>query len=439
MNNQRVVELTLLLLAAFITIATVAVAAVGEDVAIGWDALPYLVGLLTLWAISHLALRRWAPTSNGLLFPITALLQGLGFAFMLRIDPDSASRHFAWSLAATCGFLVVLAGLRNLVLLQRAWAYIGIFGFLVFVTPAIVTTNSRQPTGSQVFDLGPVRVAPQQLGILCLVVFFAAWLTNHRFRNTAEHLGELERLDGDPSRFLPLVSGWLTTSVIIIFQFDMSLAFVTFAIFVSMWWVAVGRMVDLTIYLAAIGGSIAIALVSITELQDRFAAWIDPWSNSEFGAPITRSMFALAGGGLTGTGPGGGSADWVPGATDQFAFVPIAEELGFIGGAAVFSSYLLLVGVGLRLAIAARREFDSILAIGTTIFLGSQAWAAIAVAVRLLPPTGSSLPFVAFNGSVLVTCNLALVLLLRISETVPFVSDRTQVLPQVTPQARGGK
>ncbi len=132
-------------------------------------------------------------------------------------------------------------------------------------------------------------------------------------------------------------------------------------------------------------------------------------------------------------------ADWVPGATDQFAFVPIAEELGFIGGAAVFSSYLLLVGVGLRLAIAARREFDSILAIGTTIFLGSQAWAAIAVAVRLLPPTGSSLPFVAFNGSVLVTCNLALVLLLRISETVPFVSDRTQVLPQVTPQARGGK
>ena len=136
-------------------------------------------------------------------------------------------------------------------------------------------------------------------------------------------------------------------SIIIIFQCDMSLAFVTFAVFVSMWWVAVGRMVDLTIYLAAVGGSIAIAFGSITELQNRFAAWVDPWSNAEFGAAITRSSFALAGGGLTGTGPGGGSADWVPAATDQFAFVPIAEELGFIGGVAIVSSYLLLVGIGL--------------------------------------------------------------------------------------------
>lgn len=439
MNNQRIVELTLLLLAAFITIATVVIAAVGEGVAIGWDAVPYLVGLLTLWAISHLALRRWAPTSNGLLFPISALLQGLGFAFMLRIDPDSAARHFGWSLAATCGFLLVLAGLRDLALLQKAPAYIGAFGFLFLVIPAIFTTNSQQTVGSQVFDLGPVHLAPQQLGILCLVVFFAVWLTNYRFRNTAEHLGEIERLDGDPSRFLPLVSGWLATSIIIIFQCDMSLAFVTFAVFVSMWWVAVGRMVDLTIYLAAVGGSIAIAFGSITELQNRFAAWVDPWSNAEFGAAITRSSFALAGGGLTGTGPGGGSADWVPAATDQFAFVPIAEELGFIGGVAILSSYLLLVGIGLRLATAARREFDSLLATGITIFFGSQAWAAIAVALRLLPPTGSSLPFVAFNGSVLVTCNLALVLLLRISEAVPFISDRTQVLPQVTLPARGGK
>ena len=238
-NNQRIDELTLLLLAAFITIATVVIAAVGEGVAIGWDAVPYLVGLLTLWAISHLALRRWAPTSNGLLFPISALLQGLGFAFMLRIDPDSAARHFGWSLAATCGFLLVLAGLRDLALLQKAPAYIGAFGFLFLVIPAIFTTNSQQTVGSQVFDLGPVHLAPQQLGILCLVVFFAVWLTNYRFRNTAEHLGEIERLDGDPSRFLPLVSGWLATSIIIIFQCDMSLAFVTFAVFVSMWWVAV--------------------------------------------------------------------------------------------------------------------------------------------------------------------------------------------------------
>ena len=120
--------------------------------------------------------------------------------------------------------------------------------------------------------------------------------------------------------------------------------------------------------MAAITGSLVVAAGSIAETKSIFAAWIDPWGNPELGNASIQSSFALAGGGLTGTGPGGGSADLIP-ATDLFAFVPLAEELGFIGGAAVLLSYLLLVGVGLRLAVAARTEFDTILASGIAIFL----------------------------------------------------------------------
>ena len=110
MARQRVVELTLLLLAAFITVATVTISAVDERVAWSWGVVPYLTGLMVLWAVTHLALRRWASSSNGLLFPITALLQGLGFAFIVRIDPELANNHFAWSVAATCSFMLVLKG-----------------------------------------------------------------------------------------------------------------------------------------------------------------------------------------------------------------------------------------------------------------------------------------------------------------------------------------
>ena len=116
-----------------------------------------------------------------------------------------------------------------------------------------------------------------------------------------------------------------------------------------MWWIAAGRTRDLAVFLTAITGSLALAAGSIAETKSIFAAWIDPWGNPELGNASIQSSFALAGGGLTGTGPGGGSADLIPGATDLFAFVPLAEELGFIGGAAVLLSYLLLVGVGLRL------------------------------------------------------------------------------------------
>ena len=50
---------------------------------------------------------------------------------------------------------------------------------------------------------------------------------------------------------------------------------------------------------------------------------------------------------------------------------------------------------------------------------------------------GLSLPFVALNGSLLVTCNIALALLLKISEAAPNVSERTQLLPQIALEPQG--
>lgn len=437
MNNQRIVELTLLLLAAFITLATVAIAAVAEGARIQWSVIPYLAVLLLLWGISHLSLRKWAPTANGLLFPIAALLQGLGVAFVLRINPDLLLRHLVWSLLATVGFIAVLAGLRDLNQLRKLQTPLGLIGVACISISVVLKMSGGEVDSSPSFQFGSVAIEPSHLGILCLVIFFGSWLASYRSRNTAEYLGQADRLDGDPSRFIPLIGAWLITSVVVIFQSNLSSAFVLVAIFLSMWWVAVGRPIDLLFFLVAVVSSVLLAAGSVPELQDRFDAWADPWSNSQFGEAISRSSFALAGGGLTGTGPGEGSADWVTGATDQFAFVPIAEELGFMGGAAVLSSYLLLAGVGLRLATAARKEFESLLAIGIAIFFGSQAWAAIAIPLRFLPPNDLSLPFVASNGSAVFTCSIALALLLRISETVPVIPDRTQILPRIAFKSQG--
>ena len=225
-------------------------------------------------------------------------------------------------------------------------------------------------------------------------------------------------------------------NAIFIFQYDAGSAIVTLIVFMSMWWVAAGRPLDLAVSLGAIAATMVLAAGTLPELQTRLSTWIDPWSNTQLGDAITRSSFALAGGGLTGTGPGAGNADWVPGVTDHFAFVPIGEELGFLGATAVLSGYLLLAGVGLRIATRARREFDSILAIGITVFLGSQAWASVATTLRLLPPSAMSLPFISVNGVALLTWNLALGLLLRISEISPEAADQTAILSKIKLKSR---
>ena len=103
--------------------------------------------------------------------------------------------------------------------------------------------------------------------LLCLTIFFAGWLASYRSRNTAEYLGEADRLDGDPSRFVPLIGAWLITSVVVIFQSNLSAAFVLVAIFLSMWWVAVGRPIDLAFFVAAVVGSILRSEEHTSELQ----------------------------------------------------------------------------------------------------------------------------------------------------------------------------
>ena len=435
-NHQRIVELTLLLLAAFITCATIALAAVGEQVEITWGVVPYLTTLLILWAVVHMTLRRRAPTSNGVLFPIAALLQGLGFALMVRIDPSLAPRQAMWSLIGVASFIAIMVGLRNLHQLSKVRTPLGIAGVLLVFLPLI---SERDVSGSEIslaLQLGRLRVVPGELGKLLLIIFFASWLADYRTRNTAEYLGQVERIEGDRSRLIPLLGGWLLSSAIFIFQYDTGSALVTFTVFMAMWWVAAGRPLDLAVSLGAIAVTVVVGVGSLPELQNRLTAWIDPWSNPQLGDAITRSSFALAGGGLTGTGPGAGTADWVPGVTDHFAFVPIGEELGFIGATAVLSGYLLLAGVGLRIATRARREFDSVLAIGIAVFMGSQAWASVATTLRLLPPSAMSLPFISANGSALLTWNLALALLLRISETVPEVADQTAILPKIALKPR---
>jgi hypothetical protein len=217
-NHQRIVELTLLLLAAFITCATIALAAVGEQVEITWGVVPYLTTLLILWAVVHMTLRRRAPTSNGVLFPIAALLQGLGFALMVRIDPSLAPRQAMWSLIGVASFIAIMVGLRNLHQLSKVRTPLGIAGVLLVFLPLI---SERDVSGSEIslaLQLGRLRVVPGELGKLLLIIFFASWLADYRTRNTAEYLGQVERIEGDRSRLIPLLGGWLLSSAIFIFN-----------------------------------------------------------------------------------------------------------------------------------------------------------------------------------------------------------------------------
>jgi peptidoglycan glycosyltransferase len=145
--------------------------------------------------------------------------------------------------------------------------------------------------------------------------------------------------------------------------------------------------------------------------------WIDPFADPKnAGYQIVEAAFAMAEGGVTGTGLGLGSPTRIPYAATDMIFAAIGEELGLFGATAVLAAFVLLVGAGLRVATAAPNPFEKLLAAGLTALLGFQTFIIVGGVIRVLPLTGITLPFVSYGGSSLVANYLVLALLIRISD-----------------------
>jgi hypothetical protein len=125
-------------------------------------------------------------------------------------------------------------------------------------------------------------------------------------------------------------------------------------------------------------------------VQTRVDNWLDPWQDvSDAGFQTVQGTFALAFGGITGTGPGLGSPGRIPAAETDFIFAAIGEELGLLGTTAVLVSFLLMVGTGLRIALRADTPFDKLLAAGLTAILGIQSFIIIGGVIRWCPSPAS--------------------------------------------------
>ncbi len=160
--------------------------------------------------------------------------------------------------------------------------------------------------------------------------------------------------------------------------------------------------------------------------------WIDPWSRPDSqGFQILQAIFGMGTGGMAGTGLGLGDPTRIPAAATDLIFAAVGEELGLLGTVAIVAAFLVTIGVGLRIAVRARSEFEQLLAVGLTVVLGLQAFLIIGGVTRLLPLTGITLPFVSYGGSSLVANYVLLALLLRISDSSSagfFVSRQIKIL-----------
>ena len=95
---RRNTELGLVLFAALITVGAYVLASFGRTADLPPNILPFLVVVVSLLLVAHIATRFLAKGADEVLLPVALLLNGLGYVFIARIREDLAGNQATWTL-----------------------------------------------------------------------------------------------------------------------------------------------------------------------------------------------------------------------------------------------------------------------------------------------------------------------------------------------------
>jgi peptidoglycan glycosyltransferase len=425
-RHRRNVELGLGVLAVVVTVGGYVLVALADGPELPPDLYALLGAVFGIYLLAHLAIRRFAPAADGTLLPLAAVLNGIGFVTIARLDRDLARIQSTWVAVGVAAFVATLVLVRDTRVLER-YRYSFLLLGTIFLLLPLIPGLGREVRGARLWVRYPVSFQPGEAAKVLLVVFFAAYLVDNR-----------ELLSAGTRRFAgmylpairhlaPLLLAWGGSIVVMVLEKDLGSSLLFFAVFAAMMYMATQRIVYVLGALVLFVGGAAIAYNLFGHVQVRVSTWLDPWPDPEgSGFQIIQSWYAFGTGGIAGTGLGLGNPDRIPAATTDFVFSAIGEELGLVGTMAVVICFLLLVGSAYRVAIDAPRPFDKLFAAGLATVVGLQTFIILGGVTRLIPLTGITLPFVSYGGSSLIANFVLLALLLRISDATARAPGRVR-------------
>jgi cell division protein FtsW (lipid II flippase) len=406
----------LLLVAYVISLLAYGLVGLGQRGEVPGDLGPYALGIGIAFAAGWLAVRIAAPRADPVLFPTAAVLAGLGMALLYRLRPTVAGEQAVWLILGVVTFIVVLFVIRDDRRLDAYTYTLGLVGLLLLLLP-IVPGLGTELNGARLWiEVGGYSFQPAEFGRILIVVFLASYLAGRR-ELLASGVG---RLGLPRAKDLgPLLLAWGASLGVLFLERDMGASLLLFGVFVVMLWVATGRWTYLVIGVALFAVGAWLGYTAFDHVQTRVDFWLhalEPDRVHDFGyGQLAQSWFALASGGIVGTGIGQGSPDLIPFVASDFIFSAIGEELGLFGTTAVLLLYLILIGRGLRVGIERQDSFGKLLAVGLTTVIALQTFVIIGGVTRLIPLTGLPLPLVSYGGTSRIATFIVLALLVRLS------------------------
>lgn len=335
---------------------------------------------------------------------ITALQLSLPGSFFFR-------KQF---LAASIGTVLLLIAMRVPVKLHRALAYpilAAVFLMILVQVPGIgMAVNGNQ---NWISLGGSFQIQPSEFGKLALVLWGADLLARKQDKGM---LGQWKHM------LVPLVPGAFLLLGLIMLGGDMGTAIILTAILFGLLWLA-GAPTRLFGGVLAVAVTIGFILIKTSPNRMSRLACIgatEPGPNDTCWQAV-HGIYALASGGLFGSGLGASVEKWgqLPEAHTDFIFAITGEELGLAGTLSVLALFAALGYAGIRVAGRTEDPFVRYAAGGVTTWITAQAVINIGAVLGLLPIAGVPLPLFSYGGSALLPTMFAIGLLIAFARDEP--------------------
>ncbi len=249
-------------------------------------------------------------------------------------------------------------------------------------------------------EIGPVRFQPSEFAKLFYVVYLASLLSLGPLR------GKYLRRIGQPLLVCLGLFGMLLLG-------QRDLGMMILVVFITFAMCFLGGM-QLKLLLPVIAGtllaSVLYAVFDKGEHGGRWDVFINPFSDpGGNGYQVLAMLVAIARGGVLGQGLGESPDKWgqMPEAHTDAIFCVMGGEMGFLR----LALFVLLMGWIVWRAMQIGRmsgdPFSHLLCSGIGAMIGVQALVNMAVAMKLMPITGLTLPYISYGGSSLISCLLA--------------------------------
>ena len=430
-RKGRGTELILLVFAIAISTFAYVNVDLGARAEVPANTVAYLGGLVLVTGIAHVVIRIRTPYADPVILPVVVTLSGLGLAMIHRLDLAGATGaaeagvetptanapiQLTWMVLGVVLFVGVLILVRDYRILGRYPYLTGLLGLVLLLLP-MVPGLGREIRGAQIWiAIGPMSFQPGEAAKIVLIIAFAAYLV--RTRDALALAGKrILGIDFPRGRDLgPILIVWVGALGILAAQRDLGPSLLLFGIFVLMIYVATERVswVVVGLLLLAVGAFAANAAFS--HVSTRIQGWLDPFADLDTFGQIVQSLYALAYGGLLGTGLGQGRPDLVPIASSDFIVAAFGEELGLTGLIAILLLFAIISARGMRASLLLRDPFGKLLAAGLAAGFFLQVFIVVGGVTKLIPLTGLTTPFMSLGGSSLVMNWVLVAFLIQLSD-----------------------